>query len=425
MAAARSSCSKSTGANRARSSGCPVRRRAAILACWVSGRSTSITHARPMAGSRQARLSKPAPSSTTCLIPSASASARVSSISRVRATAEGRGPGQIRSYSTGTIRPATGRVARSATARSGPRRKSRASGSSKSRDDRGRVVSRARWRAMACAVKLTLTYRIYILFEASRQGFPPQGSPRGLRGRGSPGPGLFGRKAGPGGPSGAGVRCDPGAFASLGGQDVGVAGVGVAPAQVIVQAAGQHRVAAVVGSADDKGAQGPELRLDRVGPGCVGRREAQLDVGAPGPAPDGRGLAGRQVAQDDEQAVAAGAGGPDRLQRGQRMVSALALAEHTPQLVVAEAVAAVEVADAVSPGVGRGQAGGPFPPRPGHAAAGPDRQRPELVKREAAGREMGVHILDPVQLGITVRVGGLLPGPGALEGDTAGVQDLP
>src|ERR1022692_5239239 len=68
----------------------------------------------------------------------------------------------------------------------------------------------ARWRAMACAVKLTLTYRIYILFEASRQDLPPQGSPRGLRGRGSPGPALTMRLPPSGGPSGAGVRCGSG-----------------------------------------------------------------------------------------------------------------------------------------------------------------------------------------------------------------------
>ena len=35
------------------------------------------------------------------------------------------------------------------------------------------------------------------------------------------------------------------------------------------------------------------------------------------------------------------------------------------------------------------------------------------------------HVLDPVQLGVPVRIGGLLPGPGPLEGDAAGMQDLP
>src|SRR5262245_56166257 len=102
------------------------------------------------------------------------------------------------------------------------------------------------------------------------------------------------------------LAADAGTFAALGGQDVGVAGVGVGPAQVVMQAAGQGGVVAVVGSAQDKRAQGPELRLDRVGPGGVGGREAQLDAGAFGPGPDGRGLVGRQVVQDDEQPVAAG-----------------------------------------------------------------------------------------------------------------------
>jgi hypothetical protein len=34
-------------------------------------------------------------------------------------------------------------------------------------------------------------------------------------------------------------------------------------------------------------------------------------------------------------------------------------------------------------------------------------------------------VLDPVQLGVLIRVRGLLPGPGPLEGDTPLVQDLP
>jgi hypothetical protein len=54
-----------------------------------------------------------------------------------------------------------------------------------------------------------------------------------------------------------------------------------------------------------------------------------------------------------------------------------------------------------------------------------DRQRPELVKGEAPARQMRSHVLDPVQLGIPVRITGLLPGPGALEADAASVQDLP
>jgi hypothetical protein len=57
--------------------------------------------------------------------------------------------------------------------------------------------------------------------------------------------------------------------------------------------------------------------------------------------------------------------------------------------------------------------------------AGPDGQRPELVEGEAAVWVMAGHVLDPVQLGVPVRIAGFLPGPGALEADAAGVQDLP
>ena len=42
---------------------------------------------------------------------------------------------------------------------------------------------------------------------------------------------------------------DAGSLAALGSQDVGVAGVGVAPAQVVLQLAGQHGVIGVVRAA--------------------------------------------------------------------------------------------------------------------------------------------------------------------------------
>ena len=119
------------------------------------------------------------------------------------------------------------------------------------------------------------------------------------------------------------------------------------------------------------------------------------------------------------------AGGPDRLERGQGVVRALVLAGHAPQLVIAEAVAAVEVADAVGAVVGGAQPGRVVARRPAGAVAGPDRQRPELVAGEAAVRVMAGPVLDPGQLGVPVRIAGLFPGPGPLEADAAGVQDLP
>jgi len=52
-----------------------------------------------------------------------------------------------------------------------------------------------------------------------------------------------------GGPSVLSSAADAGPFPALGGQDVGVAGVGVAPAQVVLQPPGQHGVIAVITAA--------------------------------------------------------------------------------------------------------------------------------------------------------------------------------
>jgi hypothetical protein len=62
---------------------------------------------------------------------------------------------------------------------------------------------------------------------------------------------------------------DAGAFAALGGQHAGVAGVGITPAQAGLQLAGQRGVIPVVRATHHKGAYRTELRLDRIGPGCV------------------------------------------------------------------------------------------------------------------------------------------------------------
>lgn len=71
---------------------------------------------------------------------------------------------------------------------------------------------------------------------------------------------------------------DAGAFSALGGQHVGVARVGVAPAQVVLQAPGQRRMIGVVRITHDEGAQRPELGLDRIRPRGIGWGETQLNV---------------------------------------------------------------------------------------------------------------------------------------------------
>ena len=57
---------------------------------------------------------------------------------------------------------------------------------------------------------------------------------------------------------------DAGALAALGGQDVGVAGVGVAPAQVSLQLAAQHGVAGMIRSGHDKVIHGVNHELSAI-----------------------------------------------------------------------------------------------------------------------------------------------------------------
>jgi hypothetical protein len=70
----------------------------------------------------------------------------------------------------------------------------------------------------------------------------------------------------------------------------------------------------------------------------------------------------------------------------------------------------------MGPVIGRGQPDRPFAFRPGAAVDGPDGRRPELVEGEAAIRVMAGYVLDPIQVGVPVRVGGLLPGPVRVRG---------
>jgi hypothetical protein len=51
---------------------------------------------------------------------------------------------------------------------------------------------------------------------------------------------------------------DAGSFSALGGQDIGVAGVGVAPAQVVLEPASQRGMVRVVRAAYDKVRKGPK-----------------------------------------------------------------------------------------------------------------------------------------------------------------------
>jgi hypothetical protein len=85
----------------------------------------------------------------------------------------------------------------------------------------------------------------------------------------------------------------------------------------------------------------------------------------------------------------------------------------------------VEVADPVGAVIGRRQPIRVLLPRPAGPVTRPDRQRPELVEGETPVQKLAGHLLDPVQLGVLVRIPRLLPGSGPLEGDPASTQDLP
>lgn len=87
-------------------------------------------------------------------------------------------------------------------------------------------------------------------------------------------------------PANALLPADTGAFATLGGRHVGVAGVRVAPAEAGVEGSGLRGVVAVVGVGDGELPQWSEVGLDRVGSGRVGRGEAQLDPVLLSTAPD-------------------------------------------------------------------------------------------------------------------------------------------
>ena len=203
-----------------------------------------------------------------------------------------------------------------------------------------------------------------------------------------------------------------------------MAGVGVAPAQVGLQPAGQRRMVGVVRGAHRERAQRPELGLDRVGPGRVGRGEAQLDLVARGPGPDGGGLVRRQVVHDHVDRGAVRAGRTDRLERRQGVIAALAAPVHAPELVIAEAVAAVEVADAVRAVIGRRQ---PHRlrlpvPRSSRDRAGSTAARTGRTRNTASGN--GWSHTRSGRACLLVRVARLLPGPGALETDLVLAQDL-
>lgn len=119
-----------------------------------------------------------------------------------------------------------------------------------------------------------------------------------------------------------------------------MAGVLVAPVQVVVQRAGLDGVVGVVGVGESELPQRPEVRLDGVGPGRVGRREAELDLVPGRPPADLAAFVGGEVVEDDVDRGAVRADGPDALERGETVIGTLATPVDTPERVVADGVGA-------------------------------------------------------------------------------------
>jgi hypothetical protein len=206
-------------------------------------------------------------------------------------------------------------------------------------------------------------------------------------------------------PADAFLAADAGTFSALRGEDVGVAGIGVAPAQVAVQRLGLRGMAAVVGVGQCELPQRAEVRLDRVGPGGVGRGEAQFDLVLLRPAADVYAGVGGEVVQNDVDRGAVGPGRTDRLQGGEAVGGALAAVVDASQPIVADGVTAVEVGDAVGAAVGCRQPVGHALPRPAGTCGRPDPERAELVEGEDPVREVLQYMLDAVEFGVAVGSG--------------------
>jgi hypothetical protein len=98
------------------------------------------------------------------------------------------------------------------------------------------------------------------------------------------------------------------------------------------------------------------------------------------------------------------------------VVDAFAALVDAPQLVIAAGIAAVEVGDAVGAAAGGRQSVCTSLFGPAGVRGRTDAQGAEFIERESAARALVDRVLDPLQLGIEVRIRGFLPGLRALEG---------
>ncbi len=225
-------------------------------------------------------------------------------------------------------------------------------------------------------------------------------------------------------PSGCLLAADTGAFLAFGGQDVMVAGMGIAPAEAAVQGPGLHSAAGAVRVGHRALPQRSGMRFDRVRPRGVGRGETQLGLVFLRPATDADALVGGQVVQDHLDRCAVGPGCTDRSRRSR-----------LPSFTGSRPTAGRRPPSSSRGSTGLRRRGGRWPaagrdavvrpgPRPRWAGSRVGRTRGRRTPGPGSGPERARYgpASPPVRGPGTPS---LLPGLGALEGDTAAGEQAP
>ena len=227
-------------------------------------------------------------------------------------------------------------------------------------------------------------------------------------------------------PSSLLIAADAGTVAAFGLEELGVAGVAVAPAQVGADRSAERGVVGVVAVGDDELAQRPEVRLDRVRPRRVGRGEHQLDVCSPRTTRARRGSCGGSGCRGSRGSARRRRRGPgSTCNRPQRRRGAFRRFDRAPQLgprrpSSRRRAAGTRAACDSSPATARGlPSGAHADPPTGLIVNGPNSSNAN-VRSRACSSSHSIRASFCSLSGIRR----LLPGLGPLERDALDDQDL-
>src|SRR5499433_3931431 len=156
----------------------------------------------------------------------------------------------------------------------------------------------------------------------------------------------------------------------------------IAVAKGAVDAAPPGHMVAVVRAGERGPSRDPEVDVDGVEPGGVGRRPDGVDVQASEQRQEARMVVDVvQVIHDDDQAFAGGAG-PQPPECLAHLDDARAPAEHAAEAIGMHIVEPQELLGAFGPAIRGPQPLRPAPPGPGHPAQGLELQGPPLVEAD-------------------------------------------